>query len=713
MEVSVGPSNLTIHYDDRFLVCDQDSRMSRRRGQGLFVADTRFASGFRLRVEGVAPILLNSAQIRPYSARFEFTNPDLDTASGIVPSGALHLRLDRVIGQGIHEDYDLVNYGAQAVQVVLETSIECDFADLFDVRDGRFPRRGSLQTEWDVGSRSLTTRYRNGSFSRTLTVRVDQAQSAPEFANGGISFRIALEPGASWHTCLLWVPSIDDTIPVFTSRCHNVVGEETLHEQFHTEWSGHAATFLPANTDVAPIVRRSVDDLASLRLREHDDAARIPDGEFDDVYWVPAAGVPWFVTLFGRDALVVSLQTLALSQRLALGTLRALAAFQGEEYDDERDMQPGKIHHELRRGELAALHLIPHTPYYGTHDATPLFVLTAAQAWRWSGDQAALDAVRPHVERALAWIDDDGDIDGDGLQEYRTRSSRGYYNQGWKDSGDAIVTATGELAELPIALCELQGNVVAARRAWADVLERAYGERSAAVRQRGEADRLAELIEARFWWESEGTYYLGLDGRKAPIESVASNPGHLLWAGAVDGGRGAAVASRLLAEDMWTGWGIRTLSDRHPSYAPFSYQLGSVWPHDCSIAAAGFRRYGLDEEAHRVALRDLRGGRPIPGRSATRALRRPPAGAGGIPRAVPGRKRSTSLGRRCGGAAGHDAAGARARRGRADARRSAVAACLATGAACRGSAGRCRPRRSGRGAGYGGRAPCRDRRRQW
>jgi glycogen debranching enzyme len=311
--------------------------------------------------------------------------------------------------------------------------------------------------------------------------------------------------------------------------------------------------------------------------------------------------VPWFVTLFGRDSLIVSLQTLMLSPRFAIATLRALANLQATETDDERDMQPGKIEHEIRHGELAQLRLIPHTPYYGTHDATSLYVITAAEAWQWNADRAALDSLRPNVERALEWVDRYGDIDGDGLQEYATRSSHGYYNQGWKDAEDAVLDARGVLAPLPIALCEHQGYVVAAKRAWAEVLERVFGEDAAAQRLRSEADRLAEMIEERFWWESEGTYYLGLDGNKRPIETVSSNPAHLLWAGAIDAGRAQRVARRMLEADMFSGWGIRTVASSHTAFNPFSYHFGSVWPHDNAIAAAGFRNYGLDAEAVRVA----------------------------------------------------------------------------------------------------------------
>ena len=264
-------------------------------------------------------------------------------------------------------------------------------------------------------------------------------------------------------------------------------------------------------------------------------------------------------------------------------------------------MQPGKIEHEIRHGELAQLGLIPHTPYYGTHDATTLYVMTAAEAWKWHADSAAIESLRPSVERALEWIDRDGDQDGDGLQEYATRSSHGYYNQGWKDAEDAVLDAKGEKSPLPIALCEHQGYVVAAKRAWADVLESLFEDDRGAERLRAEADRLAELIEERFWWEAEGTYYLGLDGDKRPIETVSSNPAHLLWSEAIDAGRARKVARRLLEEDMFSGWGIRTVASSHVAFNPFSYHFGSVWPHDNGIAAAGFRRYGLDEEAVRVA----------------------------------------------------------------------------------------------------------------
>ncbi len=603
MEIQVGLPVLSIHSDDEVLVCEENGQMSSTADQGLFVRDTRLASGYRLKLGRERPVLLNGAQVEPCSARIEYTNPELVTASGPVPANSLHLRLDRVIGGGLHEDYELVNHTQTAIKILLEVSVESDFADLFDVKSRRRLQRGSIQSSWDKESATLTTRYENGSFQRQIAIRAEHSGSPTEFANGGMSWKIQLDPGGSWHTCLLWTVDVGDSYERQPERrCSALTSRDRPHEVAQQTWVEATTAYETSDPAVTRILAQAVRDLASLRMYLHDEtAAPWGDAETDEDAWVPAAGVPWFVSLFGRDSLVVSLQTLSLSPRFALGTLRALARLQADAYDDDRDMQPGKIEHEIRHGELAALHLVPHTPYYGTHDATSLYVWAAAQAWRWHGDRAEVDAIRPHVERALDWVDRDGDRDGDGLQEYQTRAaSGGYYNQGWKDSGEAIVDERGELARLPIALCEHQGYVVAAKRAWAEVLEQVYEEAEEAERLRKEADRLAAMIEELFWWEAEGTYYLGLDGAKRPLRSVASNPAHLLWSGAVDPDRARRTAQRLLADDMWSGWGIRTISADHPSYNPFSYQVGSVWPHDNVIAAAGFRRYGLDDEAAQV-----------------------------------------------------------------------------------------------------------------
>ncbi|TMK88342.1 MAG: amylo-alpha-1,6-glucosidase, partial [Actinobacteria bacterium] len=608
MEVQVGPQSITIHADDEVVVCAPDTRMSSTKEEGYFARDTRFVSGYRLKLARVAPVLLDSAAVRPFSARFEFTNPDLVAANGAIPEKTLHLRVDRQVGHGVHEDFDVVNYGREPVSVGFEVSYESDFADLFDVKRHALVRRGMLQSEWDEVEGRLTTTYGNGDFHRALQLQVEKSASPPQFANGGILFHLELEPRQAWHTCILWVPMIgDEPVRKPPTMCSDLLGFDSEHVQARRRWVDHSTHIATSDPNVTGVIEQAVDDLASLRMHMHDELAAAGHAhdaaDTDDLdAWVPAAGVPWFVSLFGRDSLVVSMQTLALSPRFALGSLHALAHLQASDYDDARDMQPGKVEHEVRHGELAYFHLIPHTPYYGTHEATTFFVWMAALAWRWHGDRAVLEGLRPHVERALSWIDTDGDSDGDGLQEYETRASHGgYYNQGWKDSGDGIVEADGELASLPIALCEHQAYVIAAKRAWAAVIEDVYDDAEQAAALRAQAERLRDQLEERFWWEAEDTYYLGLNGEKKPIESVTSNPGHLLWAGVVDPDRARRVARRLLAADMWSGWGVRTLSARHPAYNPFSYQLGSVWPHDNAICAAGFRNYGLDDEAAQVA----------------------------------------------------------------------------------------------------------------
>jgi len=315
--------------------------------------------------------------------------------------------------------------------------------------------------------------------------------------------------------------------------------------------------------------------------------------------------VPWFVALFGRDTLVASLQTAIAYPSFARGALSALAHYQAKERDDERDAEPGKIMHELRLGELAHFKLIPHTPYYGTADATPLYLILLHHAWLCLGDMTLLEQHMETAEACLAWIDDYGDRDGDGFQEYQTRSKHGYENQSWKDAGEAIVYPDGSLVKGPKALCELQGYVYDAWRRMAQIFE-ALGKPDRAKALNEKADRLYRRFNEVFWDEASGFYALALDGDKKPVLSTASNPGHLLWSGIVPPERAERVVRRLMAPDMWSGWGIRTLSSDHPAYNPMSYQNGSVWPHDNGLIALGFRRYGFAVEAARIS-RDISG----------------------------------------------------------------------------------------------------------
>jgi glycogen debranching enzyme len=584
--VQIGPSTITINRDDRVLVCQPDGRILGE-SDGFFTRDTRFISGYEIWINGKRPILLGSTPIQFFSSRFEFTNDALVDAVGLVPRQSLGLRLDRTVADGVHEDYDLVNYSQRPVRLTIEIAVVSDFADIFDVKSGQIVRRGELNARWFRSRRELRTTYINRDFQRDLVVAVERATSQPQFANGRLVFVATIPPKDVWHTCLKWLPVTSPNRRITTLDCNAVDAPPRKSGAAHLR---NVSVQTPDQT-VNRAWDQAVRDLEALKLE---------DPSFERGVFIPAAGVPWFVTLFGRDSLIVSMQGISGFPEFASGALRRLSVLQATTTDPERDMEPGKIPHEIRHGELAQLGILPYQPYYGTHDATSLFVIVLSYLYHWLGDPSVLRRYLPNAEAAMAWIDHHGDRDRDGFQEYKTRSSHGLYNQGWKDAGDAIVEADGTLAQLPIATCELQGYVFDAKVRMADVydvLERPQDAR----RLRREARRLYDRFNDAFWWEEEGTYYLGLNGAKKPIRSVASNAGHLLQSGIVPPERAERVVRRLMAPDMWSGWGVRTLSSDHPAYNPFSYQTGSVWPHDNASIAGGFRRYGYAAEAARVA----------------------------------------------------------------------------------------------------------------
>jgi glycogen debranching enzyme len=342
------------------------------------------------------------------------------------------------------------------------------------------------------------------------------------------------------------------------------------------------------------VFQQATDDLAALRLPIKGSALKA------DTHVVPAAGLPWFVALFGRDSLITSLQTSLVYPSFARGTLEVLGARQAKDRDDYRDAEPGKIMHELRLGELAHFNLVPHTPYYGTADATPLYLITLHIAWCCTGDLDLLKRHLPTAERCLDWIDQYGDRDGDGFQEYETRSPDGLENQSWKDSGDAVVYPDGAQVGGAKALCELQGYVYDAWMRMAKVYDVLH-EQARATNLRAKAAKLFARFNEAFWDEEAGFYALALDADKNKVMTVASNPGHCLWSGIVPPERASRVVARLMREDMWSGWGIRTLSAAHPAYNPYSYQRGAVWPHDNGLIAEGFKRYGYAKEAGEIA----------------------------------------------------------------------------------------------------------------
>jgi glycogen debranching enzyme len=376
-------------------------------------------------------------------------------------------------------------------------------------------------------------------------------------------------------------------------RCYESP-KNTRFDDLQREWMVQATALTSGNEDLYRLYQQSVEDIGALRLHDHDFA---PD------VWIPAAGVPWFVTIFGRDSLIVSLQNMLVYPGFARGALKKLAELQASERDDWRDAEPGKIPHEIRFGELAHLNLIPHTPYYGTADATALYLIVLHEAWKWLGDRDLLREFRDTALRCLEWIDRSGDLDGDEFQEYQTRSSQGYENMGWKDAADAVVYPDGTLVRGPKALCELQGYTFDAWMRSAELFD-VLGEPEQASALRAKAARLQTRFEDRFWSEDIGSYVFALDRDKQPVKTIASNAGHCLWSGIVRPDRAGRVVQRLMQPDMWSGWGIRTLSALNPAYNPFSYHCGSVWPHDNGLIALGFKRYGFAAEAAQIA-RDI------------------------------------------------------------------------------------------------------------
>jgi glycogen debranching enzyme len=490
----------------------------------------------------------------------------------------------------LHEDLVLRTYGRTPLTLLIEISLESDFADLFEVRRRDWQRRADLNTTW-VGSNTLETNYRNQDFVRRCVVRTLTDQAGSSYANGSLRFPVELRPGEDWRVCLQYdLLTSEGALPALASRCEfDHDGENDAVAQSHS-WQRSVTQVKPADLRLQFAYERAIDDLAALRLHEQDSSSG---------RWMPAAGLPWFMALFGRDSLIASMQAMIAEASVANGTLENLARWQSDVDDPVRDAEPGKIPHELRVGEWAHFGLVPHRPYYGTADATPLYLLLLAEHHRWHGDAEALTPYKHVAERCLDWVDQHGDRDGDGFQEYAPRTPNGYRNQAWRDAHDGVIDESGVFPELPLGLCEMQAYVYGAKMQMAPLFD-AWGDAERAARLRREAAELRQRFHDVFWLDPPGEVAFAIDGRKQPVRTVVSNPGHCLWMGILDSRRGRLAGERLLQPDMFSGWGIRVLSDNHPSYDPHSYQRGSVWPHDSVIAAAGLRRYGLVEEAWKV-----------------------------------------------------------------------------------------------------------------
>jgi glycogen debranching enzyme len=594
-EIRVGPPRLTIHHGSLVLVTDAAGEIESRSETGLFFRDTRFVSQLNVVINGERWLPIQSTPLRSNAHRLYFTNPELHALDEApIPLQSLSFQIEREAGDCLYEYLRLCNHSGRHLTLRLRVVIDSDFADLFDVHNRRFFSRGTRDSYWDGSRRELRILYRSENFERALLYRLGAGNPDPHFSNGQILFELPLGPGQSWESRNEFVPLCDHDFTGVKRRpkpreSRMAFARTRVEEQ--DGWQSSTARLSGAGYVLRTIFGQAVEDIWSLRMHELK-----AEGDL----WLPAAGVPWFATLFGRDSLIVSLQCMLISPPFALGALTKLAELQAREDDPYRDAEPGKIMHEIRYGELAERRLIPHTPYYGTADATILYLILLSEVFRWTGDRSLLERLRETALACLRWIDEHGDRDGDGFQEYQTRSPNGYYNQGWKDAGDASVNIDGSMVKLPIATCELQGYVYDAKRRMAQVFE-ALGEGALPDRLRREAETLRKRFDGAFWLEQERYIAYCLDGDKRAVASVTSNPGQCLWSGIVEPRRIPAAVERLFKDDMWSGWGIRTLSAAHPAYNPLEYQRGSVWPHDNGIIAAGLAAYGYRREANRVA----------------------------------------------------------------------------------------------------------------
>jgi len=560
-------------------------------GYGLYYHDCRFLSGYELKLGNADLELLTATAEHGFTSVIELTNPDVKTGSGqVIQKEQLGIKLERTMNSDhlmLSEAITWQNYGTEQIQVPLACCFQADFAPLFAVRGLLQERPGKLHSpRWHEEHLCFFYEGADGIY-RTLAIYFSPA---PYSTDGTTAhFQVVLQSNESKQFLISFCLGESQD----QNQAHVTMRQQPDRQQVRRRLQASSDRSLESTTAIRSdsllfnsVVDRSLRDLHMLRTT-------IQGQEFF------AAGVPWFVTLFGRDSIIASLQMLAYDPGIAEQTLRILARYQGQKVDEWRDEQPGKIMHELRTGELAHLNEIPQTPCYGTVDATPLFLILAAQYVAWTGNLAVFHDLHSHIERALQWIAHYGDQNGDGYIEYQSSSQKGLINQGWKDSGDAIVNADGTLATPPISLVEVQGYVYLAKVSLANVYEQA-GETGRATQLRNEAQELRTRFNRDFWLADQHCYALALQADHKPAAVISSNPGQALWTGIADPDKARQIVTRLMADDMFSGWGVRTLSEKERRYNPIGYHLGTVWPHDNSLIAAGFRRYGFYAEASRI-----------------------------------------------------------------------------------------------------------------
>jgi glycogen debranching enzyme len=574
------PGTVTLVEGSTFCISQSSGDILPGEPQGLFVQDTRVLSGWSLTVDGRPAEPLTVQQADPYAAAFLGRLPSPSAAG----DAAMLIVRRRYIGDGMREDIAIHNTAPSPAAVTVTLTAEADFADLFEVKAGLAQPAAAVKVA--AADSALTFDARREQRSHGLLISGD---GDPAAAPGALSWRALVPARGEWLVTVEVVP-VYDGIPM---RMHHPRGQSAEHAvpaRRLRDWRRAAPRVATPDRDLAAVLHRSVEDIGALRIF---DPAH-PDRP------VVAAGAPWFMALFGRDSLLTSWMLLPWDDSLAAGTLQTLADRQGNAVDPATEEEPGRILHEVRFGPAAALTLGRRSTYYGTADATPLFVMLLGELRRWGRHGELARHLLPHADRALEWMQRYGDADGDGFIEYARKTSAGLVNQGWKDSWDGISFADGAIAQPPIALAEVQGYAYAAYRARA-AFARESGEAAAARHWTAAAAQLKRAFNRAFWLPDKGWYAVALDRDKRPVDALTSNIGHCLWTGIADADKASAVADHLLSADMFSGWGIRTLAASMAAYNPMSYHNGSVWPHDNALCAAGLMRYGFTVHAQRVA----------------------------------------------------------------------------------------------------------------
>jgi len=550
---------------------------------GLFHDDTRFLSHLELRVGGHRAVVLSSSTEKSFASQVELTTGNITLRNSFdLPENTVHIRREQLLnGQIFFDRITCENFNLASVDLFVELTFDVDFVDVFQVRGLARSAQGQYFRPL-VRNDGLTFVYR-GRDNLMRQTNIEMSPPPSQIEDRTARWDIKLPSLQEVRIDIVITPSVGDVRSDGRGRPANrdPIANLRQRRQAYFEWERQSTHFRTSNEVFDAAINTAVSDFHALQ---------IPDGD----QHIIAAGIPWFATAFGRDSIIAAFQSLVLNPQLAADTLRVLARYQGTEYNDWRDEEPGKILHEYRNGEMTRAGEMPFGPYYGSLDSTPLFLILLSETYNWTADEALVRELLPAAYRALEWIDRYGDLDGDGLVEYHRRSPKGLVNQAWKDSWDANMRPDGSIPRSPIAPIEVQGYVYDAKYRMASLL-RSFGDPSTAERLRREATELAKRVEKAFWMPSKGYYALALDNEKKQVEVTASNPGHLLFTRLLSRERARAVANRLMNQDMFTGWGWRTLSQSERVFNPLSYHRGSVWPHDNSIIA------------HGMSLNDFRG----------------------------------------------------------------------------------------------------------